>query len=305
MTNRIELNELISKFLAGEASPEEAMELEDWKAVSPDNLLHFEKSLIIFDVPDKLNQTEAKRAAWRKISSIIQRNQAYGKLARWSFTIAATVVVLILISFLINRSHRIAPGQTFYAAERNEKRIQLPDATEVSLAAGSQLALVRGFNKSNRELTLVGSALFLVHRDSLWPLVVYTSPLHIQQARTSFRVAIFNKPDTILISVVEGSAFVSDTLGSSRYVYANEQARYVKSRKQLEVLPDVPNQVDQDTLQHKRTGNSSFNSLRRTPNHQQDTFERIAPTEATPRMIKPVPAIRNKVPPKKAIPATQ
>ncbi len=265
MTNRIEIEELISKFLAGEASPKEAMNLEDWKTASPDNLLYFEKSLFIFDVPNIPNQNEAKIAAWQKISSSIERKQAYGKLVLLSLTVAATVLFLVLISFLINRSGRTAADPTIYTAERSEKRIRLPDATEVSLAAGSQLIVLREFDKSNRELTLIGSAFFSVQRDSLHPLIVHAKPLRIQQAGTKFRVATSKNLDTILISVFEGSAFVSDTLGSSTYVHANGRAKYVKSKKRFMVQP-------------------------------------IPPIKANDTIIEPVPTDSNKVLPRMAIP---
>ena len=68
MNTEADIDELIGKYFSGEALPEEAMHLEDWKNLNEENHLYFLQSEKIFSSSThKADSVDA----WNKVSSKI------------------------------------------------------------------------------------------------------------------------------------------------------------------------------------------------------------------------------------------
>ena len=83
-----DIDALISKFFAGEASPEEAMLLEDWKSESEENALYFARSMQALGFAEPVVSTDA---AWMHVRPQLQQEAPIRKMnaARWLFPAAA------------------------------------------------------------------------------------------------------------------------------------------------------------------------------------------------------------------------
>ena len=107
MSNAIDIQDLIARFLAGEASPEEAMRLEDWKRASAANKTYFDSAAKIFALTD-LNEVETKSQVWINIKAEIDKKQNSEKVIVfrwWKLGIAASALILIGIGVLFNDSN--------------------------------------------------------------------------------------------------------------------------------------------------------------------------------------------------------
>ena len=118
MKIKIEINdELIAKYLAGEASPEEAIALDDWLQ-DPDNRLHFQgmQEMWAVSFPSRSSRPVDVPKAWKKVrDEKNSRPQRLGEAPRslkldFLLKIAASVLVILAGGgiFYMNTSSKVA-----------------------------------------------------------------------------------------------------------------------------------------------------------------------------------------------------
>jgi len=96
---------------------------------------------------------------------------------------AVSMVILALSSYLYTQ---LGPEQ--YTTERKEQlKVSLDDHSEVQLNSESKLVLTKDFNKSSRDVKLVGEGFFNVREDTL-PFIINTDIASIRVLGTQFNV---------------------------------------------------------------------------------------------------------------------
>ncbi|HEX5154785.1 MAG TPA: FecR family protein [Parafilimonas sp.] len=257
MRDNIEINDLISKFLAGEASPEEAIQLEDWKAASVDNKAHFEGATKIF-ASTNINEAETKQQAWIKVKTEIDKKENSIKITRlkwWKLGIAASVIVFISISVLFKYSTPRLPKVAeaiLYKTDSSAKNIQLEDGSHIVLATNSSITFDTGFGKTNRNISLTGSAFVSVKHDSSLPFVINMNQLHIMDIGTKFYIN--SKADTVFVAMQEGEVLMYNDFGAKQKIEGNRKARYVISAGKFEVYTDTlpENSLPENLLNNRK-----------------------------------------------------
>jgi len=227
-----DMDALIGKFLSGEASPEEAMLLEDWIAESKDHELHFEQSALAFGLTE---QTILTDAAWNKVHPQLQQAPVRKLNTRWITSAAAVLIISFgAVLYLLNSTDQ----QTRFLAGKKEKQLELTDGTAIRLAANSSLELSKDYGKKNRSLQLKGSGYFSVKHSKKLPFILDAGPLHIKDLGTKFDVK--TTEDTIYVRVDEGVVVIYDNKGMQLTIHANESAHYIISSgdMQLDVLAE-------------------------------------------------------------------
>ena len=259
MSDDIEINDLISRLLAGEASPGEAMQLEDWKAASVVNKTYFDSAAKIF-ASNKMDEAKTSQQAWFKIKAEINRKESSGKIItlKWrKLNIAASVIFLIGIGILFKYSNTKAPevpGTTVYKTDSSRQKIQLRDGSGIVLATNSSITLDKDFGKTNRGISLTGSAFFSVKHDSSMPFVINMNQLHVKDVGTKFYIT--SKADTVFVTMEEGEVLAYDDFGAKQSLIANDKAWYVKSARKFEFYTDTltPKGLPKNKLSNKKKG---------------------------------------------------
>ncbi|MGV3613218.1 MAG: FecR family protein [Fluviicola sp.] len=222
-----DMDALIGKFLSGEATPEEAMLLEDWIAESDDNQVYFEQSAKVFGLVENLISTDD---AWRKVQGELKQAPIRKLSIRWISSVAAVLIISFgAILYFMNSDAQ----NTVFTAEKTEKNIELNDGTAIQLAAHSSLELSPDYGKKNRSLTLKGSGYFSVKHSKKLPFIIDAGPIHIQDLGTKFNVKTVD--DTIYVRVDEGVVVIYDNKGMKLTLHANESAHYVISSGDLKL----------------------------------------------------------------------
>lgn len=239
--NDVEIDDLLSKFLAGEASPDEAMKLEDWMKTSAVNQEVFMKALTIFKVPQLSDEDKAKTKAWDRILGNIKQSSSSnsGKSINMWLKIAASVILIIGIGFIINQYFNKPNELLSYKAVQEKRIVQLADASEITIYPNSSITLSNGYGTTNRNIELNGSAAFSVKHDDDKPFIISVNKFYIKDIGTKFTVSASEK-DTVIISVQEGEVLVYDNSGSVASLFVNDSARYVHSTKMLYVSKHSP-----------------------------------------------------------------
>jgi transmembrane sensor len=213
----IEINEeLIVKYLSGEATPEEALALHDWRT-TPEHKLQFEQLESTWTAAHPAKKASFnKQAAWNKLNNNIEeasskRNQEKGRVIFFGLS---NHVLKIAASFLI----LVAAGIFTYIklSETELKNITtLAESETVSLIDNSTVTLYRNthfdypveFKKDTREVKLVkGEAFFKIAHDKSKPFIVHTAIADIKVIGTEFNVTV--NDNQAEVSVKEGKVLV-------------------------------------------------------------------------------------------------
>ncbi len=219
------MDALIGKFLSGEASPQEAMFLEDWISESPENETYFEQSSKAFGLTEKTISTDT---AWSNVQARLKQAPVRKLPIGWISAAAAVLVISLGAFFYLIQSNK---EHLVYTAGTNKKNIELNDGTDIQLASHSSIELVSGYGQKNRSLKLKGSGYFSVKHSKKLPFIIDAGPIHIKDLGTKFNVK--TSDDTIYVRVDEGVVVIYDNKGMKLTLKANESAHYVISSGDL------------------------------------------------------------------------
>lgn len=222
-----DMDPLIGKFLSGEASPEEAMFLEDWIAGSDENKQYFEQSALAFGLTEKAISTDK---AWANVQKQLKQAPVRKLSIGWISSVAALLVISLgaVLYFMNSGGEHLV-----FTAGNAKKSIELKDGTGIQLAAHSSVELSDGYGKKDRSLTLKGSGYFSVKHSKKLPFIIDAGPIHIKDLGTKFDVK--TAEDTIYIRVDEGIVVIYDNKGMQLTLHANESAHYVISSGELKL----------------------------------------------------------------------
>lgn len=207
MSNGELLYGLLGKYFSGEASPEEAIAVDDWIRQHPDHRRLYNEAAEAWD-----NATGAPRyqlpdeaALLREIKEQATRQQP--RVTTWR--VAAALLLLLgaaALYFMLRPSlpgHKSAPMVTRQTTT-GIYRDTLPDHSLVVLNSHSSIKYLPG---ETRQIQLAGEAWFNVTSDPLKPFIVSVGNLRIEVLGTAFNVR--QLPGVIEVAVSSGAVKVS------------------------------------------------------------------------------------------------
>lgn len=176
-------NELLAKYILGEANTKEGQRVEQWLEESEDHQREFRQLKRRIELGSK-----------RYKYGVFDPRQTIQKVKFPAKThylrilpVAASIIVLIFgVLWFWNKS---SLQETVLLSRTGETKVfYLPDSSRVMLSGDSRLAYNAQFGKTNRELSLRGEAFFQVKRDTSKPFIVETSLIQVEVLGTSFQV---------------------------------------------------------------------------------------------------------------------
>ena len=212
---------LITRYLTGEISFDEIVELQKWLCASKDNLLYFQQLKNIWDNADhniveemigidKAFNVMSKRVTfkppatnfwyyWKKVAAIIFIPLVLGNLLYFSFLIAN------------NSKHHEPVYNELFAAFGTRSALKLSDGTSVWLNSGSSIKYPDRFVGNKRIVELKGEAYFEVQSDLKRPFIVETSSMRVKATGTKFNVLGYTSADKEEVTLVSGKVEVNLT----------------------------------------------------------------------------------------------
>ncbi|WP_341834763.1 FecR domain-containing protein [Chitinophaga pollutisoli] len=197
-------DELLVKFLAGEAGPDEAMAIGEWLE-TPANAAAFRQLQHAWEAsgPGGAYQSPDVAGAW---SHWQQAQQAPAKASRmWPRWAAAAAVVLLAGGTWFFSGDGGEIDRDLHVTIENKKDVDvkspLPDGSFVHVAPGGRVAFA-GNAVTGRHATITGNAIFEVTPDPARPFTVQAGPLTIRVLGTVFDVRQY--PDSVTVDVRQG-----------------------------------------------------------------------------------------------------
>lgn len=239
MVEKQDFEALIVRYLEGSATPEEAMQLEDWMKESKENQKMYDHYESLF-AENKFQKVDAN-AAWKKVHSEISAKTKivpFKNWRYWSVAVAAILVVALIIPGLLDDKPDIDQVKPQVAVDQEQENILfakngvqsfiLDDQSVVALADGSSLELSKDFAKGVRSGTLKGSGKFTVVHDEEHPFLINVEGLEVHDIGTVFDIKTHN--DTVKVVVLEGAVelrkngqLLSMEKGDSAFYLISEQ----------------------------------------------------------------------------------
>ena len=210
--NEIEVSdELIARYLSGEATPEEAMALHDW-VKDAQSSAYFEKMAAAWEVahPGKKFKSVDKAGAWAKLALQAEpkrinkeKTKLFG-LKKSTLSIAASVLVVLVSGLLIyTKVARDVPVMLMVTTSDEFKNITFSDSSTARLNYHTSLSFPDKFSTRKREIHLgIGEAFFDVAYDKNNPFTIHTKLADISVMGTSFNV--ITDEDQVEVSVKSG-----------------------------------------------------------------------------------------------------
>lgn len=187
-------DDLLVKYLVGEATPAESMQVQDWIAAADENRVHYQQLKTIWDQSLQIAATRNvdEDAAYARLQSRIKSSPQNGAVVRPMFTpkwasIAASIIVICTIGyFAFNYFNRV----TIVTLQSQNAVVTqtLPDGSVVTLNAMSKLAYPKNFKGSTRQVRLLGEAFFKVTKDKTKPFIIRVNDVTVKVVGTFFNI---------------------------------------------------------------------------------------------------------------------
>ena len=237
--------ELIAKSLAGEASPEQEKELQEWIAQSPENERYFSEVAKVFKLSEKYyadrpadNLKIDIDAEWNHFVKTISKDEKptrqleTGGSSRPWLKIAASILLLVSSALVFN--YLISKDEIRFETAQNTKVIQLPDGSSVILNRNSTLSYEDDFGKETRTLRLTGEGFFDVTPNPEKTFIIITSTARIEVVGTSFNVLAYDSLEKTEVIVKTGIVKLTvPSLQQEVKLTAGEKGVYAKYDRQL------------------------------------------------------------------------
>jgi ferric-dicitrate binding protein FerR (iron transport regulator) len=248
-----EFDQLISRYLSGELSPEEERDFQN--ILNSDSRLRtrFDEFQKIWDaahtpVSDSGYDLDAEwnlmKAQIPELKAEKEARQESGK-SRTMFVYTYRIAALLIMGLLLGLGWNYASrnlGTIKVVAQEKAREIVLDDGTQVILNRDSRLRYKKHFSSGERTLSLSGEAWFDVARDTTRPFVIDAGAATVEVLGTSFNVNAYKENTTVEITVESGMVALSSkqekqTEQEQIILRAGNSGSYHKENRELILTP--------------------------------------------------------------------
>lgn len=228
--------ELLGRYFSGEATPEEAMTVDDWIREHRDHRELYDQVAAIWDDAglQQRYQLPDRTAALQELKARMTTRPVARKvvpLGRMAAAVALLVGVAAILIFVRRPQDRpTALAQVSKQTGTGIQRDTLPDQSTVVLNSHSSLQYASGFQDTVRLVKLLGEAWFDVTSRPDKPFIVAVGDIRVQVLGTSFNV---RQSDSAIAVMVKTGAVKMSRGDSCIQVKAGQEGVYHIARKEL------------------------------------------------------------------------
>ncbi|OOQ58663.1 FecR domain-containing protein [Mucilaginibacter pedocola] len=203
-------DDLLVKYLVGEATPQEAADIDAWLAADEANAVHYAQLKRIWDESLKLANTSTvdADAAYTRLQSCIKNMPEAeeaaivplaSKKTNW-LAIAAAVLVFVVAGYF-GLNYLTGPPKNISIASNNGVLTDtLPDGSVITMNAMSRLSYPENFKGDTRQVKLQGEAFFNVKPDKTKPFIISVNDVTIRVVGTSFNIKSRNGKTEVIVA---------------------------------------------------------------------------------------------------------
>ena len=204
-----DIDELIGKVLAGEATTAERDQVELWCNRHADNRRYFDQTKAIFDNASTFQVQESfdSDAAWQRVRKQLNRGGAPATktVQLWpALRIAAGLALLVAVGYWVFRPTQQPPVVTEVIADKTTAKDTLPDGTTAFLNKKSSMTFAIDKKTGTRKVALKGEGFFEVKHEEEKPFVIEAQETIVRDLGTAFNIKAYPGQDTVEVVVQSG-----------------------------------------------------------------------------------------------------
>ncbi|MDB5150238.1 MAG: hypothetical protein JWQ57_4258 [Mucilaginibacter sp.] len=193
-------DDLLVKYLVGEATPAEVEAIQNWIAASPANRQEYDNFKLIWDESQHIASTKNvdEDAAYLRLQKRLNNTaSAAPQPARvrkmktsWWIGIAASLLLVCTVAWLTISHYYDNKAIAFVKidSEAQTRAQTLPDGSVVTLNSHSTLIYPERFTGKIRPVTMLGEAFFKVTPDKTKPFIIKVNGVTVRVVGTSFNI---------------------------------------------------------------------------------------------------------------------
>ena len=218
MNNDFDIQLLVA-YLTGNCSEKEQETVDAWLLSSNDNVLLFNdfkkvwgltssnnRSYII-DVDSRWDDFKSRAGFGENkeviVDSVVKNNRIKKAFINFS-KIAAVIVLLFSVYFLINHEKEIVNISYDSTVAESDSPLVLGDGSEITMNRESHLVYPKDFNKDIREVSFSGEAFFDVAHNPEQPMIISTGNVRVKVLGTSFNLCNCENMDEVTVHLETG-----------------------------------------------------------------------------------------------------
>jgi len=246
MLNNDKHTELIARYFAGEARPEEIQELSQWVMADAANKALFEEYQKTWQAVEdqKLEESININSEWTMMESLLPAEKDNKVVSispvmqgiRWATRIAAILLIAVVPLYFLYQY--FGTTDMLAVASTNEViEITLPDETVVNLNHNSSLEYPEEFSGDLREVRFTGEAFFNVAHDNTRPFIIATNGVRVRVLGTTFNVNTRKPNGETEVVLVDGSVkvYYKDQEKEAVKLVPGEKALVHKTEKSITI----------------------------------------------------------------------
>lgn len=229
---REHIEDLIGKYIFGEASQIEKSQLEKWALSDPANQKYLEDAQLIFEKSQlPVEASFDADLAWTKVKpQLASKSRQLIFSSLWK--VAASFVLFAGLAYFLY--YQFAPGelQAYYSG--NEVRTELiANEAEITLNKGSEMVVDYNSRKKRGVIELQGEATISISEDKKSSWLVQTGELLIRDIGTVFHVKALPDQNEVEVSVFEGEVQFYTAGEEGIHLLAGEKGVYSKVTREF------------------------------------------------------------------------
>lgn len=232
------ITQIIRKFLSGRFSSETEEKVQRW-IIKEENAEEKEKASL--EYWDELD-AEADSKTYSALERVnlrtgynkehLENIVLYHKFAR---IVAVVIPICLLAGGVLYYLPSGKEQMEISTAYGEQKRLVLPDSSEVWLNAGSTITYPENFTEKNRVVTLDGEAYFSVRKDDAKPFIVEVSQLSVKVLGTKFNVKAYANDANITTTLTSGKVEINVQSRQPQTLKPNERLTYDKLTSDMKI----------------------------------------------------------------------
>jgi|SRR6185437_2081060 len=225
--SRIDIEDILERYLTGTASPEEIKGVEAWLDQHHATDSEWQRM-------DKTSRDQWLAGLYEEIeeSAGIKDNKVVKMPLRkilWRSIAAAAAVAAIF--FAIYMEWPSSQNKPRELTETNvpageKKHITLADGSTISLNSASVLKYPKVFGDKIREVYLSGEGYFDIRHDASKPFIIHTGNVVTTVLGTAFNIKVDNTQHTVIVTVTRGKVSVADGSRQLGVITPNQQLSF-------------------------------------------------------------------------------
>ncbi|WP_431293944.1 FecR domain-containing protein [Pedobacter sp. P26] len=190
-------DDLLAKYLLGEANMPECEQVEAWASSNPDHHKQLEDFRTILEKSKlQIDHSIDEHQALERLNIRLQREK---KSINYPFVLRWVAVVAIIFSAGLFFYNNLVGNKLSVSSGLNTLTQLLPDGSTAILNKQSSISFIGGFFNKTRDVKLKGEAFFKVSADKSKPFIISINDVQVTVVGTAFNVKGDEKGTIVIV----------------------------------------------------------------------------------------------------------